>query len=107
MEEKFYNMTLADGTELRNLRLNGDNYISSVEIFESTFEGKLSEVTITSGDEVEVLHDVELIQISHYSDGWYFVLKEMTPAEKRERDREEEITNLQLAIADVYEMIIP
>lgn len=35
MDDKIYKITLSDGTVLDNLRLNGNNFISSSEIDES------------------------------------------------------------------------
>ena len=32
MDEKIYKITLADGTEIRNLRLNGNNFISDTPV---------------------------------------------------------------------------
>ena len=45
--EKSFKITLADGTQLKNLKLNGNNYISKTEITEDDFKGKLSKITIT------------------------------------------------------------
>ena len=37
MEEKIYKITLGDGTEISNLKLNGNNFISTEKIEESVF----------------------------------------------------------------------
>ena len=37
--EKSFKITLADGTQLKNLKLNGNNYISKTEITEDDFKG--------------------------------------------------------------------
>ena len=42
--EKSFKITLADGTQLKNLKLNGNNYISKTEITEDYFKGKLSKI---------------------------------------------------------------
>ena len=44
--EKSFKITLADGTQLKNLKLSGNNYISKVKITEDDFKGKLSKITI-------------------------------------------------------------
>ena len=45
MESK-YMITLSDGTEINDLRLNGNNYISKKEITESMFKGKCAVVSV-------------------------------------------------------------
>ena len=37
--EKSWEITLSDGTKLKNLRLSGNNYISNTEITENDFKG--------------------------------------------------------------------
>lgn len=37
MDEKIYTITLADGTSIENLRLNGNNYISTEPINAAIF----------------------------------------------------------------------
>ena len=46
MEKRTWKITLADGTSLDGLDLNGNNFISSTAVTEDTFTGKLSSVTI-------------------------------------------------------------
>ena len=76
--EKF-TITLSDGTELKNLTLNGNNYISKKKVTEATFEGKLDRVTIagSSGSMTE-LNNAELIQIATYDgeEGYHFIIRE-------------------------------
>ena len=45
-----YTITLADGTKLKNLELNGNNYIAEGVIEDSVFEGNLDTVKITDGE---------------------------------------------------------
>lgn len=42
-----YSVKLADGTELKNLRLNGNNFISDTPIGSEVFKDNLEEVIIT------------------------------------------------------------
>lgn len=42
--EKSWKITLSDGTQLKDLRLNGNNFVSQKEITEDIFKGKLSKV---------------------------------------------------------------
>lgn len=78
--EKSFKITLADGTQLKNLKLNGNNYISKTEITEDDFKGKLSKITIENETDKtsEELEHMELVQIVHYEDGYYFVLRQLS-----------------------------
>ncbi len=100
-----YTITLSDGTKLEDLKLNGNNYISQTEVTEDTFEGKLSKVTIESDEKTEVLHDVEVIQISPVGEEYWFILREMTDEEKAEKYLNEAVIDTQEALAEVYEML--
>ncbi len=84
MEEMIYTITLADGTELANLHMNGNNFVSQTEVTEDMFDENLSEITINDGHEDHVMENMELIQVAHYTDGWYFILREI-PADVLER----------------------
>lgn len=89
MEErqKRYTMTLADGTRLEKLHLNGNNYISRTELTTADFAGKLETVTVDDGENVvETLHDAELVQIIKDGDEWWFVLRELSEEEKRQKE---------------------
>ena len=44
-----YTMTLSDGTQLKNLKLNGNNWITSEAITKDTFSRKLNKVSVTDG----------------------------------------------------------
>lgn len=108
-----YKITLNDGTVLDNLELNGNNYISEKVIEDSVFAGNLATVTITDGEKTEVFTDMKLM--SNRVDGGksWFVLGEKTSQEKAmERlvatlsANSESITDVQLALAEVYEMIL-
>lgn len=84
--EKSWKITLADGTKLENLRLNGNNFVSESEITENDFKGKLLKVKIEGtnedGQEITEEHNhMELVQITHYEDGYYFVLRDISEAE--------------------------
>jgi hypothetical protein len=85
MEESF-KITLADGTQLKNLKLNGNNYISKTKITEDDFKGKLSKVIIENETEKtsEEFEHMELVQIVHYEDGYYFVLRELSEQELKD-----------------------
>ena len=79
--EKSWKITLSDGTKLENLVLNGNNFISGAKITEDDFKGKLSKVTVEGKDFKQEYNNMELVQIAHYEDGYYFVLREIPQEE--------------------------
>lgn len=84
--EKSWKITLSDGTTIENLGLNGNNYISKTKITEDDFKGKLSKVIIENETEKtsEEFEHMELVQIVHYEDGYYFVLRELSEQELKD-----------------------
>ena len=93
-----YSVILSDGTKLDNLALNGTNFVSKTEVTEDTFKGKLSKVTIVDDDGKSTDHgEMELIQVAHYSDGYYFILadKQVTAEDQ-----------LQKVVADLTSMVM-
>ena len=91
-------ITLADGTQLGGLEMNGNNFFSKTEVTAQTFAGKLSRVVITGdaeADEAGLIGEhsnMELVQIAHYTqkthglaDGWYFALREIPANELKDR----------------------
>ena len=83
--EKSWTITLADGTQLKNLGLNGNNFISETKITEKDFKEKLSKVIFEGKVEEknfkQECNNMELVQIAHYEDGYYFVLREIPQEE--------------------------
>ena len=108
-----YKITRADGTELENLELNGNNYIAEGVIEDSVFEGNLATVTITDGETTETYTDMRLMS-NRVEDGRsWFVLGEKTAQQKAMERIEtlltsnaDSITDVQVALAEVYEMIL-
>lgn len=88
MEQLTYDVTLGDGTKFSNLTMNGNNYVSETEITEDDFTD-LTQVTVEASDgSVQTLGESELVQVAHYEDGWYFILRELTSEEIARRDNE-------------------
>lgn len=82
MEEKIYKITLGDGTEISNLKLNGNNFISTEKIEESVFADNCSPVTISDGTTETVYPNMELVQIVEQVPGEYwFVLRDISEEE--------------------------
>ena len=94
MEEKTrenaFEITLADGTSISGLELNGNNFISSARISESTFEGKLAHVTISGNPEFDDFgligehENMELIQCKQYGEKYWFILRDIPLEELRQ-----------------------
>ena len=82
MDEKIYKITLADGTVIDNLRLNGNNFISHVPVTEDMFSYNCSVVTINDGEKDDVRENMELVQITEPEAGVYwFVLRDISEKE--------------------------
>ncbi len=83
--ERSFKITLSDGTKFENLKLSGNYYITEKEITEKDFKGKLSKVIIEEIEDKKIIKNeyshMELIQILHYEDGYYFALRELSQDE--------------------------
>ena len=111
---KKFTITLADGSQLAGLELSGNNFISENEVTDETFSGKLKHVVISCSDEdfrdkyglVGEHENMELLSIQHYSkeitdvlkikEGWYFVLRALTPEEVREMSFDARVSYLEM-----------
>lgn len=86
--EKSWKIMLSDGTQLKNLGLSGNNFISETEVTEDMFTGKLSRVIVEGQEDGQDVRNeyehMELVQIVHYEDGYYFVLRELSQQELKE-----------------------
>jgi hypothetical protein len=81
MVSKTYTITLADGTVLDNLKLNGDNFISNTAINADIFDENCYTVIISDGVNSET-YNMELVQITEQEPGKYwFVLRELSASE--------------------------
>lgn len=101
-----YKITLSDGTQLENLTLNGNNYIAQGEIADSVFEDKLSTVKIFDGENEEVCTDMVLLSNIVRDGKSWFVLGRKSEEEKQFEAINTSFTDLQMALAEVYEMMI-
>ena len=70
--EKSWKITLSDGTKLENLGLNGNNFISETKITADKFK---------ENNFKQECNNIELVQIAHYEDCYYFVLREIPQEE--------------------------
>lgn len=56
-----YDITLSDGTELKNLILNGNNFISEQILPDAIFDGNLKPVIISDGENATIIEDAVLV----------------------------------------------
>lgn len=85
MDDKIYKITLADGTVIDNLKLNGNNFISPVEIDETIFDENCSNVTISDGEKEDIHINMELVQITKMGEEYWFVLRDVSEQEITQR----------------------
>lgn len=81
MDNKKYSVTLSDGTVIDNLTLNGNNYISSVEIDPAIFDYNCSPVVISDGVNNETHSVMELVQVTKQGSDFWFVLRDISETE--------------------------
>lgn len=96
-----YKITLADGTELNDLVLNGNNFIDAAAVDDAVFDGNMASVVITNLEDgtVEQIEDgVLLSNIVRDGCSW-IVLGQKTPEQKAEEARDKEIAELRRAMA--------
>jgi hypothetical protein len=84
MDEKNYKITLNDGTEINNLKLNGNNYISVEPIDPEVFDGKCSPVIISDGTHDEIHDNMELVQVTEVNSEYWFVLRDISLEELKQ-----------------------
>lgn len=76
-----YKVTLADGTEITGLTLNGNNFISMKPIEKSIFENNMSPVIITEGNANEIHDSMDLIHLTTMGNETWFALRDLTAEE--------------------------
>lgn len=105
-----YTITLADGRKLTGLSKNGDNFVSSEKVDETIFKDNLSIMKVSDGETEETFENMVFIQQMEWADGtFYLAFREQTPQEKMLAAiaaNSESVTDMQLALAEVYEMIL-
>ena len=94
MEEKIqkntFTITLADGTQLTGLELNGNNFITKTAVTKKTFSGKLGHVVITGNAEADEAgligehENMQLVQVQKYGEEYWFILRDLTPQELKD-----------------------
>lgn len=98
-----YTITLADGRKLTGLGKNGDNFVSTEKVNETIFEDNLSTMTISDGETEKTYKDMVFIQQMKWADGTYYLaFRERTQTEIFN----ENVTDIQVALAELYEMML-
>ena len=95
-----YKITLADGTELNGLVLNGNNFIAAAAVDDAVFKGNMASVTITNLEDGVLLSNIVRDGCS------WLVLGQKSAEQKRQETIDSTFTDLQMALAEVYEMMI-
>lgn len=96
-----YKISLADGTTLENLVLNGNNFIAQTAVDDAVFKDNMATVTITNledGTTEQIEDGVLLSNIVRDGCSW-IVLGQKTPEQKAEEARDKEIAELRRAMA--------
>jgi len=77
-----YTITLANGNTFENLQCNGMYFISSTEITEDQFSGKISPVDFEHGSDTFTVDAMSFVEILHPVDNeWWFKLETIQPDE--------------------------
>ena len=96
-----YKITLADGTELNDLVLNGNNFIAQTAVSDAVFKNNMATVTITNledGTAEQIEDGVLLSNIVREGCSW-IVLGQKSAEQKAEEARDKEIAELRRAMA--------
>lgn len=96
-----YKITLADGTTLENLVLNGNNFIAQTAVDDAVFKDNMATVTITNIEDgtTEQIEDGVLLSNIVRDDKSWLVLGQKTPEQKATEAKDKEIAELRRAIA--------
>lgn len=94
-----YTITLADGTKLKNLELNGNNYISETVIEDSVFEDNLDTVKISDGSTTETFTDMRLMSNIVRDNRSWFVLGEKSAQQKKDEETARKLAEMEQAMA--------
>jgi hypothetical protein len=101
-----YRITLENGFILDSLELNGNNFISNDVVSDDIFNNNLNSVEISDGENAHIYNDMILVANRVYNGQSWFILAEKTPEQKEKELLETTITDLQLALVEMYETIL-
>ena len=99
-----YKITLEDGKELKDLELNGNNFIANTVIDDEVFEGNLGKITITDEEgNTEEYKDMKIIKNKSIDGKSWLVFKQKTEKEKLEEWQELQDEELEAIIEALEE----
>ena len=101
-----YTIKLNNGTVLDNLELNGNNFISDKIIPDDIFTDNLNEVEISDVENTQIYNDMVLVANRVIDGKSWFILAEKTPVQKEKETLKATITDLQLALVELYESLL-
>ena len=81
MNEKTYTITLADGSVIGNLNLNGNNFISTTPVDTAIFRDNCSPVVINDGTNDEFHENMGFVRISEVNGEYWFILRDISREE--------------------------
>lgn len=100
-----YTITLADGTEIKNLSLNGNNFISDIPLDTALFADNMKTVHFSGPDMEETHRNMELVGIREDGGKYWFVLRDLSPQELKERKILADIAALSTTSDDIILMM--
>lgn len=104
-----YTVTLNGGQAIPNLTINGNNFVSADPIDPEVFTPEALSHVEFSGEGPFTLPEsadgLILVQCIPWEGGSAFILREETEAERKAKEAEQTITDLQLALVELYETL--
>ena len=79
--ENTYKVMLTDGTEIADLALNGNNFVSKTPIDKAAFSSNCCPVIISDGEHEETHAAMDLIHLTKMGDEYWFALRDLSSAE--------------------------
>lgn len=96
-----YSITLADGSKIENLELNGNNFISEAILSDDVFAGELEHVEISGEEGSQEFAEMYLVANRVVNGKSWFILAEKT----EEMKRQERFEALEVATDDIILMM--
>lgn len=98
-----YTITLSDGRKIKNLTVNGTNFVSKTKVDEKIFQNNLAAVVISDGKTEKTYENLVFIQQMEWADGTYYLaFREKTRTEMLL----EKITENSTGMADVQDALV-
>ncbi len=90
--------------KINNLTVNGNNFVSKNKIDTNSFENDVFNLILIKGKTEATYRNIKFVQQQEQTDGSFFLsFREVSTDELKQKTLEQEITNTQLALAEIYE----